>query len=79
LQTLTGETDREAIEWAFQTIGAIEPQGARVVKIKNTLHLDKIYISQSLVTELKDQADWLVNEEAYEMRFNNKGTLLLGK
>jgi hypothetical protein len=74
----TGETDREAIEWAFQTIGAVEPQDARVVKIKNTLHLDKIYISQSLATELKSQPDWEIEDEACEMCFSKEGTLLLG-
>lgn len=74
----TGETDKEAIEWAFQTIGAIEPQDARVVKIKNTLHLDKIYVSQSLLAELESQADWEIEKEASEMCFSNEGTLLLG-
>ncbi len=74
---VTGETDKEAIEWAFQTIGAVEPQDARVVKIKNTLHLDKIYISQSLVKELESQPDWEIKEEPYEMRFSKEGTLLL--
>ena len=72
------ETDKEAIEWAFQTIGAVEPQQARVVKIKNTLHLDKLYISQSLLSELEAKPDWEVEQKAYEMRFDHDGNIYLG-
>ncbi|GAI91007.1 unnamed protein product [marine sediment metagenome] len=72
-----GETDREAIEWAFQTIGAVEPQQARVVKIKNTLHLDELYISQPLVSELKAKPDWEVEQRAYEIRFDLEGNIYL--
>ena len=72
------ETDKEAIEWAFQTIGAVKPQQARVVKIKNTLHLDKLYISQSLLSELEAKPDWEVEQKAYEMRFDLEGNIHLG-
>jgi hypothetical protein len=74
---VTGETDREAIEWAFQTIGAVEPQEARVVKIKNTLHLDRLYISRALVSELKGKPEWVISEQPDELAFNEAGELLL--
>lgn len=74
-----GETDRHAIEWAFQTIGAVEPQQARVVKVKNTLHLSELYISQSLVSELKVKPDWEVEQRAYEIRFDLEGNVYLGQ
>jgi hypothetical protein len=74
---VTGETDREAIEWAFQTIGAVEPQEARVVKIKNTLHLDRLYISRALVSELKEKSEWVISEQPDELAFNEAGELLL--
>ena len=74
---VTGETDREAIEWAFQTIGAVEPREARVVKIKNTLHLDRLYISRALVSELKGKPEWIVSEQPGELAFNEAGDLLL--
>jgi len=70
-----GETDREAIEWAFLTAGILDPQQARVIKIKNTLHLDEIYISESLARELQDKAGWEVSEEPVEMRFDPSGRL----
>ncbi len=71
------ETDQEAIDWAFQTIGAIEPQQARVVKIRNTLHLNEIFISQSLVSEIKAETGWEIEKKGHEMRFDSKGNLHL--
>jgi hypothetical protein len=70
-----GETDREAIKWAFLTAGIVEPQMARVIRIKNTLHLDEIYISESLVSELQEKPGWKVVKEPLEMRFDPSGRL----
>ncbi len=72
-----GETDREAIKWAFQTIGAVEPQQARVVKIKNTLDLSKLYVSQSLVPEIKVKPDREVEEKGHEVYFDSEGNFHL--
>ncbi len=74
---VVGETDREAVEWAFQTVGAVEPRQARVVKIKNTLHLDELYVSQSLLPELKVKADWEIEEKAHEMCFSLEGDIYI--
>jgi hypothetical protein len=70
-----GETEQQAIEWAFQTIGAVEPEQARVVKIENTLHLDEIYISQSLLSELQGKPGWEIDKEPLETRFDSSGKL----
>lgn len=72
-----GETDREAIEWAVQTIGAVEPQQARVVKIKNTSDLSKLYVSQSLVPEIKIKPNWEIEREGHEMYFDSEGNFHL--
>lgn len=74
-----GETDREAIEWAFLTAGILDPQQARVIKIKNTLHLDEIYVSDSLVPELQSKPGWKVSKEPLEMRFDPSGRLYFSK
>ena len=49
---MTGRTDREALEWAFLTIGAIAPQEARVMRIRNTLHPERFYASRALLPEI---------------------------
>jgi len=42
------ETDREAIEVA---VGETPPDKVRLVRIKNTLHLEELDISEALVPE----------------------------
>ena len=74
----TGETDKEAIDWAFQTIGAVNPEQARVVKVKNTLHLDEIYISEALLPELKARADWDIETTGRKLLFDSEGNLCSG-
>jgi len=50
---ITAATDREAVEWAFMTIGPVEPEQARVVRIQNTLHLERFYASEALRSEIE--------------------------
>ena len=46
-------TDRGAVEAAFSTIGAVDPEKARVVHIKNTLEIGELEISESLLDEAR--------------------------
>ena len=73
----TAETEQETIDWAFHTIGAIEPQQARLVIIRNTLHFIEIFITKSLVSEIKAGSGWEVEEKDHEMRFDSKRNLHL--
>ncbi len=50
-------TDRECLEMCFNTIGMIEPDAARLVRIKNTLRLDKFWVSRALVGEVVSNPD----------------------
>ena len=50
---VTLATDQDVLETAFKTIGAVEPQAARVIRIKSTLEVDTLDISQSLLAEVK--------------------------
>ncbi len=45
------ETDREAVQAALDTIGAVPPKKARVVHIKNTLEIGELEISEALLEE----------------------------
>ncbi|HIE14763.1 TPA: DUF2088 domain-containing protein [Candidatus Bathyarchaeota archaeon] len=45
--------DREAIATAIRTCGPIDPREAKVVRIKNTLDLEKFWVSLSLVDDIK--------------------------
>jgi hypothetical protein len=46
-------TDRDAIETALHMNGLTPPGEARVVRIKNTLHLVEFDVSESLLAEVK--------------------------
>ncbi len=73
---IIGQTDREAIEWAFLTIGAIEPSRARVVRIKNTLHLERFFASNALRAEIEADPNLRVIGEWTPLAFDEAGTLL---
>src|SRR5262247_1469379 len=53
----TYETDREAIETALSCIGLTTPEQARVVRIKNTLLLGEIEVSDALLPEVRRRTD----------------------
>ena len=48
----TYDTDREAIETALGCIGLTPPEDARVIRIRNTLMLGELEISESLLPEV---------------------------
>lgn len=50
----TTETGLEAFELALKSCGYIEPGKERIVRIKDTLHLDELYVSQSVMKDLEN-------------------------
>jgi len=73
---LTLDNDREAIEIALDTCWGVEPEKARVVRIKNTLKLDEVYISEALTEELTGRDDIEVIGNLEKMRFDTEGNLI---
>ena len=68
-------TDREAMEVALGTIGLTPPEAARVVRIKNTLHLSEIDCSEALLPEIKAHARLSVATDPAPMSFDAEGNL----
>jgi len=72
-------TDRDAITIALQTCGTIDTKKARVVRIKNTLHLEKMWISETLLEEVKAEPKLQkileIVDEPREMQFDVLGNL----
>jgi hypothetical protein len=72
-------TDRYAITIALHTSGATDSQKAKVVRVKDTLHLEKLWISETLCEEVK--ADPKLHKkleivgEPREMQFDVLGSL----
>ena len=70
----TYETDREAIETALSCIGLTPPERARVVRIKNTLLLGEIEVSEAYAAEVDKRRDLTVLGES-PLGFDASGRL----
>lgn len=71
--------DRDAIAMALRTCGPIDPRRAKVVRIKNTLELQRFWISDKLAEMVKSDTALLekirLQGEPREMQFDVIGTL----
>ena len=68
-------SDREAIALAIKTVVRTTPENCRVVRIKNTLSLGEIYVSQNMVEEIKnnpDQFTIMSNAKSWQFDSDNK-------
>jgi len=70
------ESDREAIEAALDVQRLEKTERARVVRIKNTLDVGEIEISETLLREFGDHPDMQQVGELQEMGFDTEGRLL---
>jgi len=70
------DTDREVLDAALKTVGLVEPENARVVRITDTLHLEEIQASESLMPEIEKHEELTVIEPLAEMSFDGAGDLL---
>jgi hypothetical protein len=50
-------SDREAIQLAVKTVVRVKPQDCRIVRIRNTLQLAEIQISEPMFEELRGQPE----------------------
>ncbi len=69
------ETDREAISQALHTCGLVEPPNAKVIQIKDTLHLADVMVSEKYLDELSGRIDLERLSEPEEMAFDANGNL----
>jgi hypothetical protein len=73
---MTAQHDREAVEWAFLTAGAVEPEQARVVRIQNTMHLEHFYASEALRPEIEADPKLRVCGGWAPMAFDETGEIV---
>lgn len=69
------KTDQEAIATALTTVGPIDPWEARVIRIKNTLEMEEIQVSEALMDELKGRREITPIGGPEELRFDAEGNL----
>jgi len=68
-------TDKEAVDAAFTTIGAIKEAEARVVHIKNTLEIAELDVSESLLRDLDGRDDLTLLKDLGPLAFDDAGAL----
>src|ERR671930_1058710 len=71
----TYETDREAIETALDCIGLMPPEKARVIRIKNTLMLGEIEVSEAFAPDLAKRPDLTPLGDPAPLPFDAAGRL----
>jgi len=70
------DTDREAMEGALDTLGSLNPETARMVRIFNTLNLERLLVSESCVDALRERPGVTIFGPAQDIQFDNLGNLL---
>jgi hypothetical protein len=71
---IVADTDRDAFATALRSCGYLPPGRERIVRIKDTLHLDEVYVSKAIVDESSGRQDVEVIGEATNL-FNDEGHL----
>jgi hypothetical protein len=72
---MTMRTDRLAVQVAIKTCNRPEREGLRVVRIKNTLHLDHILISEALLGEARAHPQISIEGSSEPWPFDQQGNL----
>jgi hypothetical protein len=70
------ENDRQAIEVALDSIGLTSSQKSKVVRIKNTLRLDIVGVSEAYLDELHQRNDVEILGDPEPMQFDRHNNLL---
>jgi hypothetical protein len=74
---MTVDTDREAVDAALGTIGLVQPEEARIVRIKNTLLLEELDVSEALLEEAKQRGNIEILWGPKPLVFDTTGALPL--
>jgi hypothetical protein len=70
------ESDRHAFQAAIRTTNLVRKEEVRLVRIKNTIDMDEIEISENLVEEARGNRSLQVISDAFTLPFDAKGNLL---
>ena len=70
------DTDREVVTTALKTLGLTEPVDARVVQIKNTLHLEEMLVSETCLPQLNDNPRVSIVSGPFDWEFDGANNLI---
>jgi hypothetical protein len=67
--------DREAIQAAIKTCNILDFENVKLVRIKNTLEISEIEVSEPLLEDIRKHANMEQSSDLYEMSFDKAGNL----
>jgi hypothetical protein len=70
------DTDREAIQEGLATLASSQPEKLRVIRIFNTLSLDRILVSEGCAELLTGLPGVTISGSPHDMKFDDAGNLL---
>ncbi len=70
------DSDRKNLEVALTTVGLVEPQNARLLRIRNTLELTEVLASEAYLPEAERRDDLTVVDPPADIPFDKAGDLL---
>lgn len=71
---VVADTDRDAFAMALRSCGYLPPGRERIVRIKDTLHLDEVYVSKAILDEVESRDDVEVLGQPLQL-FDAEGNL----
>jgi MinD-like ATPase involved in chromosome partitioning or flagellar assembly len=69
------ENDREAIQAAIKTCNILDFTKVRLVRIKNTLQLAEIEVSEPMIPEVESNPNLNILSAPYDWEFDANGNL----
>jgi len=70
------ENDRQAVRLGIYSSNCTDMSGIKIVRIKNTMELSEIFISEALLSEAQQNPQIEILEAAQDMRFDKDGYLI---
>ncbi|MEJ7615702.1 MAG: hypothetical protein WKF30_01710 [Pyrinomonadaceae bacterium] len=71
---VVAETDQMALAYAIRACGPSPAEQLKIIRIKDTLHLDELYVSQAVLAEIKGRAEIRITREPANL-FDETGNL----
>jgi hypothetical protein len=69
------DTDREAVDAALAIIGTRKPEDGRVMRVRSTLHLEDVQISEACLSEPSRATTFAVVDDGQLLSFDAQGNL----
>jgi hypothetical protein len=73
---LVANNDQEAVAVALRGCPRLEPEQARIVRIRNTLELGEVWVTEPMRAEVEANSNLELLSEPFEARFDGHGNLV---